>query len=108
MACKFILKEERHYCVSECHFSCIALIAMDGSIREILTNLLQARKSRPKVMSPSAVRAYVEYGIDNFSPYRSEKQTKKPESYRVYLGEFKKSSHEASDANAVRMGIPHL
>jgi hypothetical protein len=69
MACKFILKEERHYCVSECHFSCTALIAIDGSIREILTDLLQARKSRLKAMSSSAVRAYVEYSIDNFSPH---------------------------------------
>lgn len=37
---------------------------------------------------PSSVRAYVEYSIENFSPYRSEKPAERPESFGVYLGEF--------------------
>ncbi len=37
---------------------------------------------------PSSVRAYVEYSIENFSPYRSKKPTERPESYGVYLGKF--------------------
>ena len=34
MAGKFILKEERYYCICECHFSRTALIAIDVTIKE--------------------------------------------------------------------------
>jgi hypothetical protein len=56
-------------------------------MKENLTKSLQARKIRARSL-PSSVKAYISYCITNFSPYRSEKPTKRPETYGVYLGEF--------------------
>lgn len=66
---------------------CAWLSLMSVEIRGKLTHWAQARKLRPKSV-PSSVKAYVSHCTAAFAPYRSEKPTKKPGNYGVYLGQF--------------------
>lgn len=87
MAGEFLSQRTAKLCFIEIH-----QLPRDGPIiwtymRQSRTDYLQARNARFRAV-PSSVKAYISYCETNFSPYRSEKQTKRPESYGVYLGEF--------------------